>query len=43
MLPHPITNFEIQKYYSNVPNFNRVYSRNNLPKLKARAYIKNLN
>ena len=29
---HPLTNFEIQKYYQNVPKFNGVYSRNNLPK-----------
>ena len=32
MLPHPLTNFEIQKYYENEPRFNGVYSRNNLPK-----------
>ena len=30
MLPHPLTNFEIQKYYQNKPKFNGVYSRNNL-------------
>ena len=24
MLPHPLTNFEIQKYYQNEPRFNRV-------------------
>ena len=30
--PHPLTNFEIQKYYHNKPRFNGVYSRNNLPK-----------
>ena len=32
MLPHPITNFEIQKYYQNEPKFDDVYSINNLPK-----------
>ena len=32
MLPHPSTNFEIQKYYKNEPGFNGVFSRNNLPK-----------
>ena len=32
MLPHPLTNFEIQKYYKNEPRFNGVFSRNNLPK-----------
>ena len=30
MPPHPLTNFEIQKYYQNEPRFNDVYSRNNL-------------
>ena len=29
MLPHLLTNFEIQKY-QNEPKFNGVYSRNNL-------------
>ena len=40
--PHPITNFEIQKYYENEPRFNGVYSRDNLPKIKDGAYIINL-
>ena len=30
--PHPLTNFEIQKYYQNEPRFNGVFSRHNLPK-----------
>ena len=34
MPPHPLTDFEIQKYYQNEPKFNNVYSRNNLPKIK---------
>ena len=43
MLPHPLTNFEIQKYYENEPRFNGVFSRNNLPKkIKDGAYIINL-
>ena len=43
MLPHPLTNFEIQKYYKNEPRFNGVFSRNNLPKkIKDGAYIINL-
>ena len=43
MLPHPLTNFEIQKYYQNGPRFNGVFSRNNLPKKKKdEAYILNL-
>ena len=42
MLPHPLTNFEIQKYYQNKSTFNSVYSRNNLPKIKVGAYVINL-
>ena len=34
MPPHPLTHFEIQKYYENEPKFNGVYSRNNLFKIK---------
>ena len=26
MLPHPLTNFEIQRYYQNEPRFNGVLS-----------------
>ena len=41
--PHPLTNFEIQKYYKNEPRFNGVFSRNNLPKkIKDGVYIINL-
>ena len=32
MPPHPLRNFEIQKYYKNEPRFNGVFSRINLPK-----------
>ena len=42
MLPLPLTNFEIQKYYQNEPKFNGVYSRDNLPKIKDGAYVINL-
>ena len=43
MLPHPLTNFEVQKYYQNEPKFNGVYSRDNLPdEIKDGAYIINL-
>ena len=31
---HPLTNFEIEKYYQNEPRINGVFSRNNLPKKK---------
>ena len=41
--PHPLSNFEIQKYYQNEPRFNGAYSRDNLPnKIKDGAYVKNL-
>ena len=39
---HPLTNFEIQKYYENEPKVNGVYSRNNLSKIKDGACIINL-
>ena len=32
MKHHPLTDFEIQKYYENESRFNGVHSRNNLPK-----------
>ena len=38
MPPHPLTNFETQKYYQNKPKFNGVYSRNKLPKIKDWVY-----
>ena len=45
--PHPLTNFEIQKFYQNEPRFNGAYSRDNLPKrsstkIKDGAYVINL-
>ena len=43
MLSHPLTNFEITKYYQNEPRSNGVYSGNNLPKkIKDGAYVINL-
>ena len=43
MLPHPLTNFKIQKYYQNEPRFKGVFSRNNLAKkIKDGAYMINL-
>ena len=43
ILPHPLTNFEIQRYYENEPRFNGVYSRNNLLlKIKDGASVINL-
>ena len=41
--PHPLTNFEVQKYYQYKPRFNGVYSKDNLPnKIKNDAYVINL-
>ena len=43
MPTHPLTNFELEKYYENEPRFNGVFSRNNLPKkIKDGAYVTNL-
>ena len=42
MPPHPLTNFETQKYYQNKSKFNDVYSRNDLSKIKVGAYVINL-
>ena len=42
MARHPLTNFEIQKYYQNEPGFNGVYFSDNLQKIKDGAYIINL-
>ena len=41
MSPHPLTNFEIQRYYQNESRFNGVYSRDNLTKIKDEAYVIN--
>ena len=41
MPPHPLTNFEIQKYYENEPRFSGVDSRNNLSKITEGAHIIN--
>ena len=42
MRPYPLTNFEMQKYYQNESKFNRVYLRNNLPRIKDRVFVINL-
>ena len=41
MSPHPLTNFETQKYYQNESRFNGVYSRDNLNKIKDGVYVIN--
>ena len=42
MPSYPLIDFELQKYHENEPEFNGVYSRNNLSKLKDWAYIINI-
>ena len=43
MPPHPLTHFEMQRYYKNEPRFNGAYSKDNLPKkIKKGAYVINL-
>ena len=43
MILHPLTSFEIQRYYKNESRFNDVFSRNNLPKtIKNGVYVINL-
>ena len=42
MLSHPLTNFEIQKYYQNESRFNAFCSRDNLTEIKDGAYVINL-
>ena len=37
-----VINFSIQKQYQNEPNFNGVYSRNNLANIKDRTFVINL-
>ena len=39
MLPHPLKNSEMQKYYQNEAKSNGVYSRINLLKIKDGAYV----
>ena len=39
MLPHPLTNFEIQQSYQNESRFDDVYSINNLANIKDVVYV----
>ena len=39
MPPHPLINFEIQKYYQNQARFNNVCSKNNVPKIYDGVYV----
>ena len=42
MQSHPLTKFEIQKYYQNLSRLNGVYSRDNLPDKIKDGYVINL-
>ena len=42
MSPHPLTNFEMQRYYQIESRLNGVFSRNNLLKIKDGRYVINL-
>ena len=39
VLPHPLTNFEIQQSYQNESRFDGVYSINNLANIKDVVYV----
>ena len=40
-MPHPLRNFEIQKYYQNKSKFKVVYSKSNLPKIRDETHVIN--
>ena len=42
MATHPLTNFEMQKFYQNKSELKGLYSRNNLPKIMDGACVINL-
>ena len=42
MPPHPLINFDIEKYFQNEHKFTIVYSRSNLSKTKYVIYVINL-
>ena len=42
VLLHPLSNIEINNYFSYEPRFNGVFSRNDLPKIKDGAFVINL-
>ena len=39
---HPLTNFEIKRYYQKEPKLHGVYSINKLPKIRDEGYVINL-
>ena len=42
MLPHTLTNFDMQRYYQNEAKFDDVHSKYNLPKTNDGVYVINL-
>ena len=42
VLLHPLNNIKITNYFKNKPRLNGLFSRNNLPKTKDEACVKNL-
>ena len=42
MPPHPLNNFEIQKYYQSQTKCNSVYPKSNFHNIKDGAYVINL-
>ena len=42
MLPYPLIDFEKQRYSQYESKFNDIYLRNDLPKIKDKAYVRNL-
>ena len=42
MLPHPLDNFELQKYYQNKSEFNGFYSKNRKRKKEHGIYVINV-
>ena len=41
MPPHPLTSFELQRYYQNKPRFIAVYTRHNLSEVKDGVFVIN--
>ena len=39
MLPHILTNFEVEKHHQNERKYNGGYSRNNIPKINYWGYV----
>ena len=40
--PHPLTTFEVEKYYQKEPKFIGAFLKNHLPKINDGVYVRNL-